>query len=96
MQRLRSPFRLRPGPGADQRKSKTRREHGAVDSSGGDKTPEPRSSGGSSDRQGVPTGEAPGRKTIIGTELRDRRVEEECRGTEPPEPAGPDAGSGSE
>jgi len=27
MQRLRSPFRLRPGPGAEQRKNKARREH---------------------------------------------------------------------
>ena len=27
MQRLRSPFRLRPGPGAEQRKGKARREH---------------------------------------------------------------------
>ncbi|MEP6657643.1 MAG: hypothetical protein ABJC33_10440, partial [Betaproteobacteria bacterium] len=92
MQRLRSPFRLRPGPGADQRKSKTRREQGATSGTGG--MTDARRSDGSEQPQDHAAGDSSSR-TIVGEDLRGRRAGEQSHDQDPPKPAKPDPTDGS-
>lgn len=93
MQRLRSPFRLRPGPGADQRKSKTRREQGAAN--GASETTDARRSGGLAQPQDHAAGDLRSTRNIAGGDLRERQAGEECHDSEPPKPTKPDPADGS-
>ena len=94
MQRLRSPFRLRPGPGSEQRRGKGRKEeqhppNPVVDDESGTQ----RSSG---DDNRADTAAAAGQELehkITGASLRNRRGQVEGRGDVPD--GSPDSSDGS-
>lgn len=80
MQRLRSPFRLRPGPGSEQRKGKGRKEeqHPPDAVAEDDTTTEP-PVGHERERATPGTPGPQVRHRITGASLRKRRTDEEAR-----------------
>ena len=94
MQRLRSPFRLRPGPGSEQRKGKGRKEEQQPPDAvaEGDPTTQPP---GDHERGRATPGTAGPQvgHTITGASLRKRRADEEQRNDATDPRHDPSAGS---
>lgn len=89
MQRLRSPFRLRPGPGADQRKAKARKEEQQLPEGNVDVDTDGRRAAGADDASARGADDASARddsagapqirQKITGASLRTRRAQEPGR-----------------
>ncbi len=100
MQRLRSPFRLRPGPGSEQRKGKGRKEEQHVPEPGTETAGDARRASGNDPPMGsVPASAGNAgpqiRHKITGASLRKRRTPDEQRGGDANDHS-TDPGSGSE
>ena len=95
MQRLRSPFRLRPGPGPEQRRGKGRKEEQQPpDAATPSDASKGRASGSSTGTPSSPDTEGPqASHTITGAGLRKRRAEEAQRSESKDHPVDPTGGS---